>query len=218
MNTETQIATDRRTKEVAGPGTLDKKREAVLQEALKAFAHSGFEGTSIRAIAKAVGIKHQNIAHYFGSKEDLWDAALDYEIERHRELQVDYGFENDERDPREQFRSEMRAFITMFAKRASIFQIYVREGMQNGPRYRKLLERHISRHESNARGALERGQEAGAVRTDIPMDDFIYVFKGALLYRYLVPAESEYFTGLKVDDPAVIEAHTEAITQLFLKP
>jgi AcrR family transcriptional regulator len=57
------------------PGRPDT-RAAILDAARERFAAAGFGGTTIRAIATAAGVDAALVHHYFGSKEDLFVAAL----------------------------------------------------------------------------------------------------------------------------------------------
>ncbi|SCG42168.1 transcriptional regulator, TetR family [Micromonospora echinaurantiaca] len=54
------------------PGT----REAILDAARAAFAERGFDGASIRAIAATAGVDPALVHHYFGSKDQLFLAAM----------------------------------------------------------------------------------------------------------------------------------------------
>lgn len=51
--------------------------QRLLTVALEAFATSGFDGASVRHIATRAGVDPSLIAHQFGSKSDLWRAAVD---------------------------------------------------------------------------------------------------------------------------------------------
>jgi TetR/AcrR family transcriptional regulator len=53
--------------------------------ALEAFAGSGYEGTSLRVIAAGARCDVAMVAHYFGSKFELWRAIIDELAERLRE-------------------------------------------------------------------------------------------------------------------------------------
>jgi AcrR family transcriptional regulator len=57
------------------PGRPDTKA-AILAAARERFAAAGFGGTTIRAIATAAGVDAALVHHYFGSKDDLFVAAL----------------------------------------------------------------------------------------------------------------------------------------------
>ncbi|MET7750022.1 TetR family transcriptional regulator [Micromonospora sp. NPDC005367] len=57
------------------PGNPDT-REAILSAARSAFAERGFDAASIRAIAAAAGVDPALVHHYFGSKDQLFLAAM----------------------------------------------------------------------------------------------------------------------------------------------
>ena len=48
----------------------------MLAAARAAFAEQGFRGTTIRAVAAAAGVDPALVHHYFGTKDDLFVAAL----------------------------------------------------------------------------------------------------------------------------------------------
>ncbi len=52
-------------------------RERILAAARGAFAEAGFEGATIRGIARTAGVDPALVHHYFGTKEQLFVAAVD---------------------------------------------------------------------------------------------------------------------------------------------
>ena len=56
-------------------------RAAILAAARERFAASGFGGTTIRSIAVAAGVDPALVHHYFGSKDDLFVAALELPVD-----------------------------------------------------------------------------------------------------------------------------------------
>jgi len=52
-------------------------REAILREARQSFGSAGFSGTTIRGVARAAGVDPALVHHYFGSKDELFAAALE---------------------------------------------------------------------------------------------------------------------------------------------
>jgi AcrR family transcriptional regulator len=52
-------------------------REAMLQSALAAFSRHGYDGVGVREIAQTAGVTAVLVNRYFGSKEDLFAAAVE---------------------------------------------------------------------------------------------------------------------------------------------
>jgi len=63
-----------------GPDT----RGQILEAARKSFASKGFGGTTIRAVAGEAGVDPALVHHYFGSKDDLFLAALEIPVDPRR--------------------------------------------------------------------------------------------------------------------------------------
>lgn len=51
-------------------------RSRILDHAVRAFAERGFEGTSLRAVARAAGVDHSTLIHHFHDKGTLLREAL----------------------------------------------------------------------------------------------------------------------------------------------
>lgn len=71
---------DRRKRPGRPPGTSDT-RERILVQARELFARNGIDKTSIRAIAAAAGVDSALVHHYFGSKQQLFAAAINIPID-----------------------------------------------------------------------------------------------------------------------------------------
>ncbi|MHA5054493.1 TetR/AcrR family transcriptional regulator [Streptomyces sp. SD15] len=62
-----------RTQSEAGPATRDRILEAAREE----FSERGYEKTSVRGIAKAADVDSALVHHYFGTKEQVFEAAVE---------------------------------------------------------------------------------------------------------------------------------------------
>lgn len=62
------------------PGSPDT-RAAILASARELFAASGYAGTTMRAVATAAGVDAALVHHYFGTKDDLFLAALQVRVD-----------------------------------------------------------------------------------------------------------------------------------------
>jgi AcrR family transcriptional regulator len=62
------------------PGAPDTRAE-VLAAARTSFAGKGFRATTIRAVAASAGVDPALVHHYFGTKDDLFLAALEMPVD-----------------------------------------------------------------------------------------------------------------------------------------
>lgn len=120
------------------------RREELLQTAVDLFSENGFQGTSIRDIAKTLGVSISVIYHYFHNKEDLWSAILQYSV---KELPVKLeaalrgGGHSVER-----FRRLLRAHLTASAyylKESKIFLINHDRMSAEGDRASKEIQAQV---------------------------------------------------------------------------
>ena len=52
-------------------------RARIIEAAREAFSTMGFEGASLRGVAKEANVQHQLATYYFKTKEELWMAVMD---------------------------------------------------------------------------------------------------------------------------------------------
>lgn len=60
----------------------DTKKEALAQTALDLFIEHGYENTKIKQIMEAAGLTTAGMYHYFASKEEILDAAIEIGIQQ----------------------------------------------------------------------------------------------------------------------------------------
>ena len=99
-------------------------REQVIKAAISLFSTKGFNGTSIRAIASAMGMSISNIYHYFVNKEGLMLAILEQSSKRL--LETLHQVSEKEMDPLDRFKLLIETHVRlseMFSKESKIFFI-----------------------------------------------------------------------------------------------
>lgn len=197
--------------------STDQIKEMVMEAALNSFATNGFEGTSFRTIAKTLQINHQNIGHYFGSKESLWNAAIEKEIENAAYRVVKYTFSSDKREVREQFEAYVRQAVDWTSNHAALFRIFCKEGMRNNPRYKQSVLPYVLASNDRIHKIFEHAISAGVVK-DIPVEELLFIYKGGLLYRSIVAHESQQITGKTLKDSETRKVHADALLEMLLIP
>lgn len=71
------MTTPRRGRRPGAPDT----RAAILAAARGLFAEHGYAGTTVRAVATTAGVDAALVHHYFGTKQDLFLAALELPVD-----------------------------------------------------------------------------------------------------------------------------------------
>ena len=137
--------------------TTEKKKQAIIQAALRLFKEKGFKETSIKSIAEVAEVSPVSIYNYFGSKDNLvalcvndlfeeitqqaedilksnlafntkLDQALDLCQEKMSQQISDYFQDKTVRDPA--FSSLLTKAIT--AKKRDIYRTYINLGKEEG--------------------------------------------------------------------------------------
>jgi AcrR family transcriptional regulator len=196
----------------AGPTVEDG---AILDAALEAFAERGFDGTSLRELARDLGVSHNLIPQRFGTKDRVWRAA------------VDRGFgalladllkvaEDPPGDDLEGLRATIVRFVEANASRPALLRIINQEATVAGPRLDYLFDSYIDPVRELGAGLLADLRAKGRIRTDSVSLVYFLMTHGAGGPMAL-PALAERF-GQTIDPgdaEAIHRAAVEAVDVLF---
>jgi TetR/AcrR family transcriptional regulator len=137
--------------------------EALLDAVLQSFGENGYDGASVREIARRLEVSHNLIPQRFGSKENLWYAAVDHGFGRLiRDLTRDaHTLGSDELLV---LRGLITSFIEINALHPSLLHIINQEASQPGPRLDYLFETYIKPVRDFGEVWLTRLAEEGRIR------------------------------------------------------
>jgi AcrR family transcriptional regulator len=96
----------------AGPGTVTERdrRSEIIKTSARLFQERGYTGTTVRDIAKEVGITSGSIFHHFGSKEEVL-LCVSQEGVRQAEAAI-AAFAEEASTPREYLEAMIRGHLT----------------------------------------------------------------------------------------------------------
>jgi AcrR family transcriptional regulator len=94
--------TGRRTGRRPGPTVT---RAEILAAARRKFGERGYDGTTIRAIAAEAGVNQALVHHFFGTKEQIFIASVDFPVDPAVALPLILD------GPREQFGERLARFL-----------------------------------------------------------------------------------------------------------
>jgi AcrR family transcriptional regulator len=160
------------------PGTTSS-RAAILAAARELFADLGFERATIRAIATRADVDPATVYHFFATKEDLLDAALQLPMDprllldaiaanpgREGETLVRQALRIwDEPATRLQFRALLRIGVSHERAGEALKNLFSRQLVE-------VLAQHMPRKDAELRAGLVATQMAGLalLRFIIPLD------------------------------------------------
>lgn len=137
--------------------------DAMLQAALSAFATHGYDGVSVSALCRELGVSHNLLHQRFGSKEGLWYAAVDW----------GFGGLADElakaadptlSDPLDQLAVILRRFLEVSAERPELVGLMNLEGRERSERLTYLYDHYVEPLTSPIGRVLEHLAAQGRIR------------------------------------------------------
>jgi AcrR family transcriptional regulator len=188
--------------------------ERILEAALELFSERSFEGATTREIASRAGVTQPLLNYHFRTKDDLWRAAVgvlfeELTSELSARLEGLRGV-----DELTTARLLVREFVVFSATHPQVHRIITQECKSDGPRMDWLVETYIRPlYESTA--ALFTTLVAQGHLPDIPVAHLYYMLTGAGPTLFVLGPECRRLTGIDPSDPAVIEAHADAVCRFM---
>lgn len=148
---------------------LNEKQLEILQVAEQLFAEEGFDGTSVRDIAKKANVNIAMISYYFGSKEKMLEALVINRISDMR-LQLESLY-NENIPPYEKVDKMVELYISRINKNRCIYQIL---HFEFSTKKRELnFDSFTEMKKSNLetfKNIIKEGQDSGEFQKDINVD------------------------------------------------
>jgi AcrR family transcriptional regulator len=165
-------------------------QERILCAARELFSETGYDRTTIRAVAADAGVDPALVMHYFGSKEELFGAAIRVEME---DLVV---------GPEEELADRLLAMLGDKLEAEPDAQLALLRSMLTHPQAAEGVRQALARECGQVVGSAIGGAE-GALRAGLVSAAIV----GVMVGRYLLKLE-----GLKDADPKEI---TELLRPCF---
>jgi TetR/AcrR family transcriptional regulator len=150
----------------------------LLDMALDAFADGGYEGTSVRELCRRLEVSHNLVHERYGSKEQLWYAAIDHGF---RQLASELAAAAMEigGDDLDRLRAILIRYVEVTARRPALIRIINAEAARPGGRLDHVYEQYIRPAHDVADAVLRSLERAGRVRRVSPAALHFLVGHGA---------------------------------------
>jgi AcrR family transcriptional regulator len=189
--------------------------EEILDKALSMFATVGYDGMSMRTLNRELGVSHNLIHQRFGTKEELWRAAVDYGFGRLvRQLQG--LFDPTISDPLEQLRLAVHRFVVYSADHPELVALMNIEARQDTERLTYIYDTYIEPLLKDVARLLAHLADQGVIRP-IPLRTFHFLLAhGATAPHALVPLAAK-FDPTSPSEPAAVEQHATLVSTILVE-
>lgn len=206
----------------AGPRTRGRPKgddalpsETILAAALRTFATYGYEGASLRTINRELGVSHNLTHQRFGTKEELWRAAVDFGFGG----LVNYArssFDPTVSDPIEQLRMAVRRFVLYSAGHPELLALMSIEGRQNTDRLRYIYDTYIEPSQRPLERLLKHLAAEGKIR-DIPYRTFFFLFVHGGASSFTLAPLATLFDPSDPADQKVAEQQADLVATIIVE-
>jgi TetR/AcrR family transcriptional regulator len=203
------------TNSAAAADSDSPTRERILDAALDAFSQQGFDGATTRSIARAAGVNLGLLSYYFGTKDDLWRAAVERAFDALRAGIGDEVRDGHELDDRARTALLIRRYVRFVARHPEFVRLMHEEGKRDSERMHWLVDNHVKPLYLGLRELIQRGQRSGRMAAVDPLH-LHYILVGAVALIFHQAPECRRMAGRDPTDDGMVEAHAEALIRLFL--
>ncbi|MEV0119493.1 TetR/AcrR family transcriptional regulator [Streptomyces sp. NPDC050844] len=187
----------------------------LLQAALDAFAEKGYDGMSVRELARRLGVSHALLTTRFGSKEGLWFAAMEHVLSD-TERVWQQATNAPELDDLEALRQGIVRQVMFAAAHPQVQRIMNHEGAIDSPRVRFVVDRFINPLRPRIEQLLDRLTASGRIRP-LPYATLHYLIVGGGGALFASPVEARLLGAPDNPDEDTIRRHAEAVADVLLK-
>jgi TetR/AcrR family transcriptional regulator len=153
----------------------------MLRAALVHFTHHGFAGTNLRSMAATAGVDAALISRQFGSKLNLWRAAVDLVSERMVAAQAEIMASQIAGTPiSDRLRLALDGFVRFSCELPELSRFFTEEIKQAGERRDYVLDKIWRVHRDAMLPLLKEAKVGGLVPADIDPEFLLVMLIGAV--------------------------------------
>ncbi len=160
--------------------SFNEKQLSIIETAENLFAEKGFDGTSVRDIAKKAGVNVAMISYYFGSKEKLFQALFSYRAEG-TTLKLESMLIDKVLVPIEKINMMIDYYIDKFLQHQSFHKIIMREQVTN---YKSATSNYIylfkKKNLDLVKQLIKEGQKTGHFNKNIDISLLMATLVGSV--------------------------------------
>ena len=164
----------------------EQTKERILAAAAKLFDAQGFDGTTVRQIAKEADVNLALISYHFKGKKGLLELLIASYYETFFRLLAKQKAANGEMDPLAELLSVVRLYVYFQRDHAAVTRLIQRELSVESMLAREVMTVYIHRWKYSFSSIIEDGI-ARKLFVPVAVDQVLLAMTGLLVYPYLNP-------------------------------
>ncbi len=193
---------------------MSTARKDILDAAIREFARRGYNGASTLAIARESSTKQPLLYYHYGSKEKLWQTAVDFGF-----VELDLVFATlearaQEMDPVDHLKLVLRTLNRFATRHPRHIDILRQEMGSASAQTTYLLERHLVPMYRRLNKMIERAIKAGAI-APVPAQFLSSLLFGSVTHYFTTGATIDAVYGLDVTDPQECKKHGDWLVEIL---
>lgn len=196
-----------------------RTKDAILDAALTHFAERGFEAASLREIGETAGATHPMITYHFGSKDDLWRAAVRKMFERIGKEVVEPAREivkDPDQNPLQYVKEILVRYVGYCARHPEHARITMSETVRGGKRLNWMANEFAAQNHADLVPMLQQLIDSGQIPKVSPLS-LLYAIVGISQTPFLLAKEADAIYSFSLFDDEWVKSHTETLFQLLFR-
>jgi TetR/AcrR family transcriptional regulator len=186
----------------------------IFSAALSVFSEKGFDGTSVGALNRELGVSHNLVHRRFGSKEALWYATVDWAFGQIA-AEVTADDELSEPDVLTAARAMVLRFLHVHSQHPLILRLVTVEGATPSPRLNYLYGTHVAPLYARLTAPLKVLVDRGVLsEVDVRSLHFLLAHGGTAPFS-LVPF-ARMIDPVDPLDPDAVQQHAEFVADVIV--
>lgn len=188
--------------------------DQVLGAAIEAFSVHGYNGVSLRTVNDQLGVSRNLLYQRFGSKANLWRAAVDWAF---RPLVEHLETADDESaDPMVRLRVLIRGFIEYSATRPYLARLVVVEGSAASDRLEYLYRTYIEPIQSRFVPVFATLRDQGRIKNISPQVFYFLLTSGGSAPYGQIGLVSLMSPDMAAPDGKAVQIYAENVAEVLL--
>lgn len=190
--------------------------QGIINQAIPLFAQNGYESTSTHAIAAAAGVNQGLIAYHFGSKENLWKAAIDHAVGTFRNRLCDEALSISANDFEAYFKLILGFYVKWASESQDVTRILIELNKSDNELRRWYVERHIRPIYQFLVHLIVEGQRLGFIREHPPESIYYLLITSNMVFT--LSREAKQLADIRIDSPDYIASQSAMLFDMLWKP